>query len=163
MIAGNEFLSLWHRDSNMSSHSYSLHLYYSDTIDENLYAHSIKKTPVGQVIQTMFTSDSRCLVTLEQDNTTKQRQVRVWYNSSIRFLDKEQSKLFQPSKTYINNESEVALLNSVNDLEELGYTTIQLNSNDISYLKAVDFCSSFHAREEIMPAAFFAVDSHGSA
>ena len=28
-IAGNKFLSVWTRDSNMSTHSYSLHLYYA--------------------------------------------------------------------------------------------------------------------------------------
>lgn len=80
-LAGNEFLSLWSRDSNIGTHSYTLHLYYAKSVTQKIYAQSIEEVPeLGQVIQSSFTPDSRALVTLEQDNATGRRQVRVWYN-----------------------------------------------------------------------------------
>ena len=47
VVAGNGFLTLWHRDSNMNQHSYSLHLFYGQEINPNMYAQSIEKIEVG--------------------------------------------------------------------------------------------------------------------
>jgi hypothetical protein len=44
-LAGNEFLTLWSRDTNISTHSFTLHLYYAKKLPENLYAHSIQSIP----------------------------------------------------------------------------------------------------------------------
>jgi len=50
-LGGNEFFSIWARDSNMSAHSYSQHLYFAKEVPKDLYAHSIETKPdLGQII-----------------------------------------------------------------------------------------------------------------
>jgi hypothetical protein len=50
VLAGNECLSLWTRDSNLSSHSYSLHLFYAKKLPENLYAQCLEQKNINQVV-----------------------------------------------------------------------------------------------------------------
>ena len=42
VMGGNECLSLWTRDSNFSTHSYTLHLFYAKDMPENLYAQCLE-------------------------------------------------------------------------------------------------------------------------
>jgi len=46
-LCGNGFLSLWTRDSNLSSHSFSMKLYYAQDLPEKFYAHSLKEVEMG--------------------------------------------------------------------------------------------------------------------
>ena len=101
VMGANESLSLWTRDSNMSTHSYSMHLFYSkDEPPKGLYAQCLEQRDIGQIIQSEFTRDSRAFLTLEQDNQSKQRSVNVWYNPALRSLrDFDPRKEYKPSRT----------------------------------------------------------------
>jgi hypothetical protein len=70
-LGGNEFLSLWTRDTSMSTHSYSVFLYYAKEVPKNMYAQCIEERDVLQVIQSEFSADGRTIITLEQSNIDK--------------------------------------------------------------------------------------------
>ena len=80
VMGGNEFMSVWTRDSALSSHSFSQHLFYAKDLPKNVFAHGLLETPVEQVIQSEVSTDGRSIISLEQDNKTKKREIKVWFN-----------------------------------------------------------------------------------
>lgn len=80
LLGGNEYLSLWTRDSRISAHSFTQIMFYGANPPKDLYAQEIAQTQVGQVIQSEFSRDGRLFITLELDNKTKKRSLHVWYN-----------------------------------------------------------------------------------
>lgn len=83
VVGGNEFFSVWSRDSNLVSHSYSLHLLYGKELPKNVFAQNKREIDIGQIVQVEFADDGRSFVTLEQDNETMVRKVRIWYNKQV--------------------------------------------------------------------------------
>ena len=80
VLGGNQFISVWTRDSALSSHSYSQHLFYAKDLPKNVFAHGLLETPVEQIIQSEVSRDGRSIICLEQDNQTKKRQIKIWFN-----------------------------------------------------------------------------------
>ena len=46
VLGGNEFVSLWTRDRNMSTHSYSMYVYYAKEVDANMYAQCLEQKDI---------------------------------------------------------------------------------------------------------------------
>jgi hypothetical protein len=86
-LGGNEFLSVWTRDTSLSSHSFSQHLFYSKEMPKMVFAQCLGEKPVGQVIQSEISRDGRTIICVEQDNESKKRSVKIWYNSVYRTMN----------------------------------------------------------------------------
>lgn len=156
-LSGNKFLTLWTRDTNLSSHSFTMNLFYAPNLPENLYAHCVDTIPdLGQIFCSEFTADSRTLVTLEQNNETKARKVRVWFNSKISGLQERMAKPFVSNKVRMN-DGDTYFNVAITDLDKLSHVCLDFNPRGKftpSSLYALPFAQSLFCKKEIVPAAF---------
>lgn len=138
-----------------------MHLYYAKELPKNFYAHSLKHETIGQVIQSEFTPDSRAVVTLEEDNMSKERVVKVWYNGVIKNIKEPEIRMrFKSSKTLTQD---FIVKPIPNNLDELEHIMLPSHKDKIVFIKMVPFPQSMYAREEIIPISFIVVTEKGKA
>jgi hypothetical protein len=68
VLGGNEFMSVWTRDSSLAAHSFSQHLFYAKSLPKNVFAQGLLETPIEQIVQSEVSRDGRCIICLEQHN-----------------------------------------------------------------------------------------------
>ena len=151
-LSGNEFLTLWTRDTNLSAHSFTMNLFYATKLPENLYAHCVDTIPdLGQIFSSEFTADSRTLVTLEQNNETKTRKVRVWYNKKVSSLQERMPKPFISNKVRMN-DGDTFFNVAITDLDKLDHVSLEFNPRGKftpSSIYALPFAPSLFSKKEI--------------
>jgi hypothetical protein len=91
-----------------------------------VFAHGLLETPVEQVIQSEVSKDGRSIICLEQDNKTKKRQIKIWFNpANIEISAKKKNFSAETLK--------------VNRLEKLDYFVIQQNRSKVRYFKQIQY------------------------
>ena len=94
-LGGNGFFTVWSRDQTLIDHSYSLHLLYGKDLPKKIFAQNKQEIDLGQIVQVEYADDGRSFATLEQDNETLKRRVRIWYNRDVDsiFMDAPSAQL----------------------------------------------------------------------
>ena len=151
VLGGNEFMSVWTRDSSLSAHSFSHHLFYAKALPKNVFAHGLLEMPVEQIIQSEVSRDGRSIICLEQDNSTKRRDIKIWYNSAnIDISLKKKAYCQDPLK--------------MNKLEKMECFVLPQNRSKILYFKQIRYNLSLaEGSEEMLPIAFLAVTKDNKA
>lgn len=150
VLGGNEFISVWTRDSAMSSHSYSQHLFYAKDLPKNVFAHGLLETPVEQVIQCEVSRDGRSIICLEQNNLTNKRQIKIWFNpAKIEIQVKKKNFSAETLK--------------VNRLEKLDCVVIPQNRSKVRYFKQIQYNLSNFEQNQVIPIGFLAFTSDSKA
>ena len=108
----------------MSTHSYSVYLYYAKEIPKNMYAQCLEERDVLQVIQSEFSADGRTIITLEESNTMRAQSLKVWYNVKMRSMEEPKIKKAFISRNPNREPEKGEILRgkvSTTDLEFLDY------------------------------------------
>lgn len=161
LLGGNEYVSLWTRDSNMSAHSFTQTMFYAKEPPKDLYAQEIVQTQVGQVIQSEFSRDGRLFITLEQDNTTQKRSLHVWYNQNAAFLTESRLDRGEP---FIPKEGPIGMQYNLTKLQKLECFDLQARRGvKVKYFKILPFNLSIFAQQEVVPITLVTVSEQSQA